>query len=178
MRSLLDLITRGVVTAKNGIRKMRTLQVLMLDRDLRDPVEHFEPYGFTGEPHEGAEVLAVSLGGDREHTIAAIVTDRRYRPTSLEDGEVVIYDDLGRKVYLSRNGIRVEGVSSPVTVTTSGSVTVKGASITLDGEVTITKNLKVVGEVQDKNGAYSMSGMRSTYNSHRHGDSSTPSPTM
>lgn len=176
--NLLDLITRGVVTAKNGVRKMRTLQVLMLDRDLRDPVEHFEPYGFTGEPLEGAEVLAVSLGGDREHTIAAIVTDRRYRPTNLKTGEVVIYDDLGRKVYLSRDGIKVEGVSSPVTVTTTGNVTVKGTKITLDGEVEITKNLKVAGEVQDKGGSYSMSGMRSTYNSHKHGDSSTPNPTM
>ena len=38
MKSLLDLITRGVVTAKNGLRKMRTLQALMLDRDLRNLV--------------------------------------------------------------------------------------------------------------------------------------------
>lgn len=176
--NLLELVTRGVVTAKNGIRKMRTLQVLMLDRDLREPIEHFEPYGFTSEPHEGAEVLAVSLGGDREHTIAAIVTDRRYRPTDLKSGEIVIFDDLGRQVYLSRDGIRVEGKDSPVTITTTGNVTVKGAKITLDGEVEITKNLKVTGEVQDKGGSYSMSGMRSTYNSHKHGNSTTPSPTM
>lgn len=176
--NLLELVTRGVVTAKNGLRKMRTLQVLMLDSDLREPIEHFEPYGFTSEPHEGAEVLAVSLGGDREHTIAAIVTDRRYRPTDLKSGEIVIFDDLGRQVYLSRDGIRVEGKDSPVTITTTGNVTVKGAKITLDGEVEITKNLKVTGEVQDKGGSYSMSGMRSTYNNHKHGTSSTPSPTM
>lgn len=175
---LLDIIIRGVVTAKNGARKMRTLQIKLLDRDVREPVEHFEPYGFTGEPHDGAEVLAVSLGGDREHTIAAIVTDRRHRPTDLKSGEVVIYDDLGRKVYISREGIKVEGKDSPITVTTTGNVTVKGAKITLDGEVEITKNLKVTGDVMDKGGSYSMSGMRSTYNSHKHGDSSTPSPTM
>ena len=90
----------------------------------------------------------------------------------------MIYDDLGRKVYLSRDGIKVEGKDSPITVTTTGNVAVKGAKITLDGEVEITKNLKVTGDVMDKGGSYSMSGMRSTYNSHKHGDSSTPSPTM
>ncbi len=45
------------------------------------------------------------------------------------------------------DGICVEGESSPVTVTTSGSVTVNGASIAPACEVIITKNLKVVGEI-------------------------------
>lgn len=184
--NVFDICSRGKVTAKYGAYKLRSLQVTMLYGDTRDLVEHFEPYGFTSEPHVGAECLAVSLAGDRDHTIVIATPDRRYRPVSLKDGEVVLYDDLGRKVYLSRGGIVVEGVSSPVTVQTSGDVqvttssniTVKGAKITLDGEVVVTKNIVAAGEVKDMGGGFSMSGMRSTYNSHRHGDSSTPSPTM
>ncbi len=63
------------------------------------------------------------------------MTDRRHRPTGLKSGEVVIYDDLGRKAYISREGIKVEGKGSPITVTTTVNVAVKGAKITLDGEV-------------------------------------------
>lgn len=47
----------------------------------------------------------------------------------------MIYDDLGRKAYISREGIKVEGKGSPITVTTTVNVAVKGAKITLDGEV-------------------------------------------
>ncbi len=173
-----DLICRGIVTALQDGYKLRSLQVHLLNGDVRTDVEHFEPYGFTAEPHIGAEVLTVSLSAKRDHTIAVSTPDRRYRPVSLKPGEVVVYDDLGRKVYLSRDGIRVEGVSSPVTVETTGNVTIKASKITLDGEVEITKNLTVAGDVKDKGGSYSMSGMRSTYNSHVHGSSSTPSPSM
>ena len=83
---LIDLITRGVLMAKNAARKMRTVQVQLFADDLRDDVEHFEPYGFTSEAKTGAEVLAASLAGDREHTIAFCITDRRYRPTGLKIG--------------------------------------------------------------------------------------------
>lgn len=183
--NIFDIVSRGKVTAKYGAYKLRSLQVSMLYGDTRDQVEHFEPYGFTAEPYVGAECLAVSLAGDRDHTIVVATPDRRYRPVSLKDGEVVLYDDLGRKVYLSRDGIKVEGVSSPVTVSTSSSVTVtanaitlKAPTITLDGEVKATKNITAAGDINDKGGSYSMSGMRSTYNSHKHGDSTTPSPQM
>ena len=47
--SLADLVTRGVLTAKNAARKMRTIQTELFANDLRDDVEHFEPYGFTSE---------------------------------------------------------------------------------------------------------------------------------
>ena len=64
---LIDLVTRGVLLAKNAARKMRTVQVQLFADDLRDDVEHFEPYGFTSEAKTGAEVLAASLAGDRAH---------------------------------------------------------------------------------------------------------------
>lgn len=184
MTSLQDLVARATVTAKKGMRKLRTLQLHMLAQDVRDDVEHCEPYGFTSEPHPGAEAVAVSLGGDREHTLAVTVFDRRYRPTGLSDGEVVVYDSLGRKIYLARSGIRVEGVSSPIVATTTSTITLKAAKVIIDGEVETTKGVKVgkdiqaTGEIKDRGGSYSMSGMRATYNSHVHGDSTTPNPQM
>ena len=139
--NLKALINRATLSAKNGARKLRTLQIQLLGGDIRESVEHFEPYGFTSEPHVGAEAIGLALGGDRDQTLAVVVTDRRYRPTDLKDGEVCVFDDLGRKIYLSRDGIRVEGVSSPVLVNTS-------ASVTVDAPLTkCTGNLEVGGNI-------------------------------
>ena len=169
-----NMITRGIVTAKNAAQRLRTLQVELFGGETRAQVEDFEPYGFTAEPHDGAEVLVVSLGGDREHSIAVCHPDRRHRPTGLKSGEVVIYDDLGRKVFLSRDGIRIEGASSPVTVATSGTVTIDAPLVKVTG------NLEVEGTVSDLkgNGGSSMDAMRSVYNSHTHNHGPEPDQRM
>lgn len=176
--NLKDLVNRAVVSAKNGARKLRTLQIQILGGDIRDPIEHFEPYGFTSEPHPGAEAIAVSLGGDRDHTLAVVVSDRRYRPMGLKDGEVCIFDDLGRKIFLSRDGIRVEGVSSPVTVSTSAAVTVDAPLTKCTGNLEVQGNIVAKGEIKDKGGSYSMSGMRATYNVHTHNAGPAPDQKM
>ena len=171
MNLVTALINRAVVGAKNGARKLRTLQIELLNGDVRQPVEHFEPL-------QDAEALAVSLGGDRDHTIALVVTDRRYRPVNLKGGEVVVFDDLGRKVFLSRDGIKVEGVASPVTVKTTASVLVDAPLTKCTGNLEVGGNIVAAGEIQDKGGAYSMSGMRGTYNSHTHNGGSSPDQKM
>ena len=89
------LFDRGKITAIDGTRAMRTVQLEGLYSDIRDNVEHFEAYGFTGEPHVGAEVLMMSRGGDRDHTIAICVADRRHRPKGLKPGEVCLLMTLG-----------------------------------------------------------------------------------
>lgn len=122
--------------------------------------------------------MAVSLGGDRDHTIAVLVTDRRYRPVNLKDGEVVVFDDLGRKVFLSRDGIKVEGVNSPVTVKTTASVLVDAPLTKCTGNLEVSGNIVAGGEVKDKGGSFSMSGMRATYNSHTHNGGSSPDQKM
>lgn len=176
--NLKDLINRATVSAKNGARRLRTLQVQLLGGDIRESVEHFEPYGFTSEPHVGAEAIGLALGGDRDQTLAVVVADRRYRPTDLKDGEVCVFDDLGRKVYLSRNGIRVEGVSSPVTVKTSASVTVDAPLTKCTGDLEVGGNIVAKGDIKDKGGDYSMAGMRSIYNGHTHNGGTSPDQKM
>lgn len=132
-----NLVTRGIITAKNAAAKLRTIQCELFGGDVREAVEDFEGYGFTAEPHVGAEVLVVSLAGDREHSIAFSHPDRRYRPTGLKDGEVVVYDDLGRQVCLKRSGIVIDGKADPITVQTGKSVTVTaGDAVAISGKTT------------------------------------------
>lgn len=177
IRKVFDLISRAVVLAKRPERPMRTIQSEHLAGDLREDVEHFEPYGFTSEPHIGAEVLAASINGDRDHTIAIIVADRRYRIKGLKDGEVVMYDDLGKVVYLKRDELLIDAKDAPVTVLSGAKVTIKAPEVVVDAaNSTFTGNIKAAGEIEDMKGT--MSAIRSTYNSHTHNGGYKPDQSM
>lgn len=142
-RRLGNLLARGVVTAANGTGKMRSLQIRMLSGETKDDVEHFEPYGFTSEPHAGAEHVTAFFDGDRSHGVTLVVADRRYRLAGLAGGEMAIYDDQGQKVHLTRAGIVIDGGNLPihvqnaptVSVTATGSIDLNAPVITLNGAV-------------------------------------------
>lgn len=191
LRKIAGLVNRSAITAVDGSKSMRTVQAELLAEDVRERVEHFEPYGFTSEPHIGAEGLMVSLDGDRDHTLAVIIADRRYRLRNLQAGEVALYDDLGRCVMLRRDEVLVDAKDAPVVINTTstltatvGSVaTVKASKIVLNTPIVeCTGEVIAKGDITDHNGAggRSMSSMRSVYNSHVHvhGDSSSNAPTQ
>ncbi len=107
--------SRASVVRADPSGRMQVLQVVVYAGDVRDGVEHFEPYGFTSCPADapsdgrGAEAVVVDLGGCPDHPVAIVVGDRRYRLTGLEKGEVAIHDDQGQKVHFKRDGIVVSG---------------------------------------------------------------------
>ena len=92
-RRVMLMVGRAVLTAVDDAHKLQVLQVRGLSRELLDRVEHFQPYGLTFVPHEGAEAILVCPGGIRQHPIAIAVADRRYRPRGLEPGEICLYTD-------------------------------------------------------------------------------------
>lgn len=166
-RRLGNLLARGVVSAVNAAKKMQSLQVRLLAGEVKDVVEHFEPYGFTAHPHAGAEAFAAFLDGDRSHGIVLLVADRRYRLKSFAPGEVAIYDDLGQKVHLTRAGIVIDGAGLPVTITNTPKVRME------------TPLLEVTGEIEDRcdSDGVTMEGMRETYNIHVHPENDGGGPT-
>ena len=103
-----NMLARGTVAVANAAGKMQALQLRLLAGEVKENVEHFEPYGFTSRPHGGAEAVTVFLDGDRSHGIAIVVADRRYRLVALESGEVALHDDQAQKVHLTRDGIVIE----------------------------------------------------------------------
>ena len=103
--SLMKLLVRGTVVLGNAAKKMQALQMRLLAGEVKDNLEHFEPYGFTSHPLPGAEGITVFLGGDRSHGIVLVVSDRRYRIQSLKPGEVAIYTDEGDKIHFKRGRI-------------------------------------------------------------------------
>jgi phage baseplate assembly protein V len=78
---------------------MQALQVSLLADQTADDVEHFQPYGFTSSPPAGSEAVVVSIGGNTDHLIAVVVTDRSSRLAGLLTKDSAIYTDDGNKVH-------------------------------------------------------------------------------
>ena len=115
---------RASVLMVDASTKMQTAQAVVFADDVRDKIEHFEPYGFTSCPQDcpengkGAEGIVLDLDGNSDHSVLLVVADRRYRLTGLEKGEVALHDDQGQRVHFKRDGIAVEtGRSGGVTIT-------------------------------------------------------------
>lgn len=105
MSLLNGLLARGVVALANSARKLQTLQMRLTAGEIKDGMEHLEPYGFTSCPLPGAEALTAFLGGDRSHGVVVVVTDRRYRLQNLEPGEVAIFTDEGDFIRMKRGRV-------------------------------------------------------------------------
>ena len=126
----MSTIERGTITASKNNDQLRELQVQLQDNYVQDELEHLEPYGFSSEPHcdKQTDAMIAFLGNQRGHGIVLSVTDRRYRITQMKTGEVCIYDDKKRHVYLKEDGIEIDGADSPITVKTTNSVTINAAA--------------------------------------------------
>ena len=115
-----NVLARGVVVLGNSARKLQSLQLRLLAGEVKDNMEHLEPYGFTASPLEGAEALAGFIGGDRSHGVVIVVSDRRFRLQGLKPGEVAMYTDEGDRIHLKRGRIiDIETVTLNVKATDS-----------------------------------------------------------
>nr|WP_313364383.1 phage baseplate assembly protein V [Pseudomonas sp.] len=100
-----NFFARGVVALVDAGRKLQGLQMRLTADEVKDGMEHFEPYGFTSNPHPGAEGLAAFLGGDRSHGVVICVSDRRFRLQGLESGEVALHTDEGDVLHFKRGRV-------------------------------------------------------------------------
>jgi len=135
---------------------LRQGQVSLLANEVRDKLEHIEPYGFTSSPQVGAEAFVVSLGGTRDHSVIIVAADRRFRLRTLEAGEVALYDDQGSSIVLKRGG-RIEVRAA--------------AGVDVVGDVRVQGSLEVTGDLADGTG--SLQDLRDIYNLHEHQEHGT-----
>ncbi len=126
------MITRGVVSLADSDTMMQALQVKGVGGLPLESVEHWEPYGFTATPHEGAEALLLAAGGRVGHKVAVAVADRRYRPRELKAGEVAMFNSAG-DLFIFRDGRLCElTVGTKVTITAPEVVVAASTKVTLD----------------------------------------------
>lgn len=105
MSAIKSFLARGVLSLANAGSKLQSLQMRLTADEMKDGMEHFEPYGLTSNPHPGAEGLAAFLNGDRSHGVVICVSDRRFRLQGLESGEVALYTDEGDYLHFKRDRV-------------------------------------------------------------------------
>lgn len=115
-RRLRLMVSRAVIGLVNDSLKTQRLQLTLLEGEVQDGVERFAEYGFTSVPHKSCQAVAVSIGGSRSHLIIIATHDGDSRLKGLAEGEVALYDDLGQKVHLTRDGIVIDGAGKPITL--------------------------------------------------------------
>lgn len=188
-RRLKLMVSRGVVKLVDAGALMQALQVEALKGEVLDGIEHFEPYGSTSHPLEGAEALLLSVGGRRSHSVAVVVADRRHRMRNLAPGEKAIHNHLGDYIVI-RNGRIVEVVAGTkvqvtapdVEVIASTKVTLTTPLTEISGDVTVAGALTAAGaiasgtSIADPTGT--MAAMRGTYNGHTHPGGGVPDAQM
>lgn len=131
-RKLRILATRGIVKLVDSTTLLQELQVAAVGGEVLDNIEHWEAYGFTSRPHPGAEALLISLGGDRDHTVAVNVADRRFRLRGLATGEVAISTDEGDVIHFMRgNEILINSTSKINMQCDASSIVMTPAGITI-----------------------------------------------
>lgn len=138
MERVQTMISRGEVRTVNDALKMQLLDVRLEDGYKPSKVEHWHPYGFSHHPKSRAEVLALALGGNRDHMVIIGTADRRYRVREMAAGEVAVHDDQGQVVHFKRDRILVKS-SKPVTI--------EAPTIELKGEVRVTGDIIQTGSI-------------------------------
>lgn len=151
-----ERIAKCSITGAYSTNKMREVQIQLADGEVRDKVEHYEPFGFTSEMITDGNTDSVVVFTDESRGLGMVicVADRRYRPTDLKPGEVCVYDKKGRKVYFKEDGIVVEGVDDPITINTTAKVVVNAPTVQVNAstvtqinspETTVSGHMTVLG---------------------------------
>jgi phage gp45-like len=138
-RRIMLMVGRAVLAAVNDGTKLQGLQINLLADETRDDVERFQNYGYTSHPHPGAEAIALSITGTRDHVVVIAVDDRRYRLKGLQEGEVAMYSDEGDTIVLKRGRV--------IEVTAGTSLEVITPLAHFTGNITVDGRVDVVGDV-------------------------------
>lgn len=121
------MVARGVIRTIGDGTKMQVVQISLLADEVKDGVEHFQPYGHTAHPHPGAEAIALFLGGNRDHGVVVVVDDRRHRLKNLNVGDVAIYSSGGNYAILRHE-------SGDIEVYAPGNIKMNGKNIHVNAE--------------------------------------------
>lgn len=160
-RRIYLMIGRGVVKLIDDSGGLQRLQVTLLDGETRSNIERFQNYGHTANPPAGAEGIAASVTGSRDHLVMIALDHPRYRKKGLKPGEGGLYDDIGQSIILTREGIIIKS----------------DKIVRCEANLHVTKAITCDSDVSDKAG--SMAEIRLKHNLHTHqvSDKITAPPT-
>ncbi len=86
IRAVRLMVSRGVIRRVTDTARLQLVQLSLLgdgagDEEVADEVEHLQPFGLSFVPPVESEVVALSVGGERDHLFALGASSRAHRPT-------------------------------------------------------------------------------------------------
>ncbi|CAH6138574.1 phage baseplate assembly protein V [Citrobacter koseri] len=149
MRRVRLMLGRAVVNVVNDALKAQNVQISMLEDEEPDDVERLLNYGQISVPLSGSEAIVACIGAQRDHAVALVVEDRRYRPTGLTAGDTGVYHYEGHRMRLTKDGrLIITCKTVEVYAEESGLFDMPVARFT--GDLEVDKNLTVGGETESK----------------------------
>jgi phage baseplate assembly protein V len=151
--------TRLNLQRVNDNSKMQSVQATGLDSEVLDNVERVQNYGFSSNPM-GGEAIGLPIGGDRGHMVIVAVDDRGSRKGGGAPGDVSVYNANGDYVTLGEgNKIEIKtkelgaeaedkaGFKTKAFSVEADEITLKAATVKIEGDLEIKGNLKVDGDI-------------------------------
>lgn len=159
---LFGLIGRGRITRANPAPDQQLLQLVLTADELKDEMEHAEPFGFTACPKDGAEAITLFLGGDRSNGVVISVSDRRCRVRDLKPGESAVYNAAGHTIVLYEDRIEV---TAPRIVLKAAEEVVADTPL-----LRATGRIEAAGDIIDHagSGGSSLAEVRAAHDGHHH----------
>jgi phage baseplate assembly protein V len=130
----MNYIIRALITRIKSSTLMQTVQAVLNDSDLKDDIEHLEPYGFTAHAPGGDERdgVVVCVDGDTSHSIMICIANRKFRLKNLKEGEVALYTDEGDKIHFKR-GRQLLIETQQLQINASGGVNINSSFLQHNG---------------------------------------------
>lgn len=107
-------IGRGILLAAKDDGKIQTIQATFLADETKDQVESMAHFGFSSNPPNGSDIVAVSVGANRDHMIVIASESREKRFKNLAIGDSVLYNANGKFLHLK--GDNLEGLVSKLII--------------------------------------------------------------
>jgi phage baseplate assembly protein V len=182
-RNVASIVGRGRVRFVNDAGVVQVMQVQMNGLETPDNRYRVAEFGFTSNPPNDSDVVALHVAGDRSAGVVLGTNHQPSRPTGLQPGETMLYSEDGKYVYMTASGgIVVEAKGQDVVVNDARDVTWNCSgdftlncggkfNIVAPSGVNVTApTVKSSGDIQDNTttNSHTMAQMRSIYNTHTH----------
>lgn len=150
-RRIMNMVCRGVIAATDDEAGVQQLQISLLRDEGKAAVERFQNYGFSSAAPAGAEVVAVFVGGGRDHGVVIGTDDRASRFSGLAAGEVAIYTNEGDSIVLRRGNI-CEITTKTLLVNAEETLEIAAPEIKIKGDIELDGNLTATGSISAPGG--------------------------
>jgi len=157
-RRVMSALAQGLVKIVNDSAGIQFMQVKFNPLQTIDNLPRCAEYGFVSNPPEDSDAVVAFAGGDRSNGVVIATGNAKYRMKQLATGEMAIHDNIGQSVYLTANGIVINGGGNPLTITNTPKIRAE------------TELLECTGDIVDNcdSTGRSMAADRVIFDGHRH----------